>query len=142
MQAANCCSCGAGREQIARDEPVVPREALSLSLPPVHAAFFRRSHLCMLYGLRNIAAIKASLAHIAGFDSPGLVYGGDTFFIAGGNSNYVRARHLERIRELFPVNTIVTVRGCGHWVHSEAPADTVTLIMRYINRDRSGIASN
>ena len=72
----------------------------------------------------NLEAIRSNLDSIAGFDidsSPGdsATYPGDTFFIAGGNSKYVKINHLPEISKMFPSMMVRKVRGCGHWVHGE-----------------------
>jgi pimeloyl-ACP methyl ester carboxylesterase len=29
---------------------------------------------------------------------------------------------------------LTTIRGAGHWVHAEAPDDTIALLKRYLDR--------
>ena len=80
-------------------------------------------------------------------------YPGDTYFIAGGQSKYVRVQNVPAIEkvshlegtftgylshptnpssQLFPRHMLATIRGCGHWVHAENPADVLSLIGKYI----------
>jgi len=48
-----------------------------------------------------LEAIKSNLDTIAGFHVPGgTVYEGDTYFIAGGNSKYVRIKDVPEIQEV------------------------------------------
>lgn len=61
-------------------------------------------------------------------------YEGDTFFINGGASNFVRSAHMPVIAEYFPNYMLTTIRGVGHWVHAEAPGDTLALLKRYLDR--------
>lgn len=61
-------------------------------------------------------------------------YEGDAFFINGGASNFVRAGHMPVIAEYFPNYMLTTIRGAGHWVHAEAPDDTLALLKRYLDR--------
>lgn len=61
-------------------------------------------------------------------------YDGDTFFINGGASNFVRAGHMPVIAKYFPNYMLTTIRGAGHWVHAEAPDDTLALVKRYLDR--------
>lgn len=65
---------------------------------------------------------------------PKKYYEGDAFFINGGASNFVRAGHMPVIAEYFPNYMFTTIRGAGHWVHAEAPDDTLALLKRYLDR--------
>jgi esterase len=61
-------------------------------------------------------------------------YHGDVFFIHGGQSKFVRHAHMETIAQYFPNHMLTTIRGAGHWVHAEAPDDTLALLKRYLDR--------
>jgi pimeloyl-ACP methyl ester carboxylesterase len=63
-----------------------------------------------------------------------LQYHGDTFIISGGASRFIRVPHMETISSFFPNHMLTTVRGAGHWVHAEAPDDTLALLKRYLDR--------
>jgi len=88
----------------------------------------------------NIRAIAQRLHDIAGFDiqadnnATHLQYHGDTFFIHGGASRFVRHSHMSSIANYFPNHMLTTIRGVGHWVHAEAPDDTLALLERYLDR--------
>lgn len=61
-------------------------------------------------------------------------YHGDVFFIHGGASRFVKMSHLPTIASYFPNHMLTTIRGSGHWVHAEAPDDTIALLKRYLDR--------
>jgi pimeloyl-ACP methyl ester carboxylesterase len=61
-------------------------------------------------------------------------YHGDVFFIHGGASRFVRHSHISTIASFFPNHMLTTIRGSGHWVHAEAPDDTIALLKRYLDR--------
>ncbi|KAL3806833.1 hypothetical protein ACHAXA_002397 [Cyclostephanos tholiformis] len=61
-------------------------------------------------------------------------YKGDVFFIHGGASRFVRHSHISTIASYFPNHMLTTIRGSGHWVHAEAPDDTIALLKRYLDR--------
>ncbi|KAL7435881.1 hypothetical protein ACHAXH_005236 [Discostella pseudostelligera] len=63
-----------------------------------------------------------------------LQYAGDVFFIHGGASRFVRHSHISTIASYFPNHMLTTIRGVGHWVHAEAPDDTIALLKRYLDR--------
>lgn len=52
-------------------------------------------------------------------------YDGPVLWLAGGDSGYIEDHDLEPMRRLFPSARLVTVKGVGHWVHSQAPEVTV-----------------
>ena len=66
--------------------------------------------------------------------SSSLTYAGDAFFIHGGQSRFVRHAHLPAIRQYFPNHMLTTIRGSGHWVHAEAPEDTLSLLLQFLDR--------
>ncbi|WP_295658824.1 alpha/beta fold hydrolase [uncultured Nocardioides sp.] len=52
-------------------------------------------------------------------------YDGPVLWLAGADSGYVRPGDAEQMRALFPSARLVSVKGVGHWVHSQAPEVTV-----------------
>ena len=82
-----------------------------------------------------IGTIVSQLEEIAGFDVPSEAsYDGDVFIIHGGQSRFVRSSYMDQIAGFFPNHMLTTVRGAGHWVHAEAPDDTIALLKRYLDR--------
>lgn len=102
-----------------------------------------RETQCMKWKI-NINSISSQLDVIAGFDvdhnemKEGNIdvsqYTGDTFFINGGTSSFVKGAHMQVISQYFPNYMLTTIRGSGHWVHAEAPDDTLALLKRYLDR--------
>lgn len=101
----------------------------------------------------NWDGIVSELDRIAGFDAHDVAlhdiqmgdddgsgalspykYEGDTFFIHGGASRFVRHSHISTIANFFPNHMLTTIRGVGHWVHAEAPDDTIALLKQYLDR--------
>ena len=94
----------------------------------------------------NIQSIAAHLNEIAGFEicnpdgtsikttGGGLVYNGDVLFIKGGASKFVQNSHLETIQSYFPNYLLTSIRSAGHWLHAEAPEDTIAMLKRYLDR--------
>jgi pimeloyl-ACP methyl ester carboxylesterase len=90
-----------------------------------------------------VEVIAQQLDTLAGFDLPSFStssstntpsYPGDAFFIHGGQSRFVRHSHMDTIAHFFPNHMLTTIRGVGHWVHAEAPDDTLALLKRYLDR--------
>ena len=94
----------------------------------------------------NIDAIASQLNEIAGFEicnpddssieetEGGLVYSGDVLFIKGGASKFVQNSHLDTIQTYFPNYLLTSIRSAGHWLHAEAPEDTIAMLKRYLDR--------
>lgn len=94
----------------------------------------------------NIESIAAELNEIAGFNvcnsdgssieetNGGLVYNGDVLFIKGGASKFVQNSHLDTIQSYFPNYLLTSIRSAGHWLHAEAPEDTIAMLKRYLDR--------
>jgi len=80
--------------------------------------------------------IASQLDTLAGFDiaEGSTQYDGDTFFIHGGQSRFVRHSYLPSISNYFPNHLLTTIKGAGHWIHAEAPDDTTALLKRYLDR--------
>ena len=66
--------------------------------------------------------------------SKDIQYEGDVFFIHGGASRFVRSSYISTIASYFPNHMLTTIRGVGHWVHAEAPDDTIALLKKYLDR--------
>lgn len=58
-------------------------------------------------------------------------YDGPTLWVAGSESGYVRPEFEDAMRGYFPRARLVTVKGAGHWVHSERPDVFAELIRRW-----------
>lgn len=71
----------------------------------------------------NLDALEANMNRIAGWPEIEGRFGGPTLFLSGGDSDYVRPEHRERIRALFPKARFASMPGCGHWLHAEKPRD-------------------
>ena len=82
-----------------------------------------------------VGTIVEELEAIAGFDIPNTsAYDGDVFIIHGGQSRFVRHAYMNQIAEFFPNHMLTTSRGAGHWLHAEAPDDTIALLKRFLDR--------
>ena len=59
-------------------------------------------------------------------------YDGPVLWVGGDRSNYVRPEYAAAMDRWFPRNRRVTVKGAGHWVHSEQPAIFVEVLRRFL----------
>ena len=54
-----------------------------------------------------------------------------TYFIRGGNSDYIKSKDESIINKHFSDVSITTIDGVGHWVHAENPEQFYTKVMRF-----------
>jgi pimeloyl-ACP methyl ester carboxylesterase len=57
---------------------------------------------------------------------------GPVLWIAGGESRYVKREDGDHMRRLFPLARQLTIKGAGHWVHTEAPDIVVGALRRML----------
>jgi len=65
------------------------------------------------------------LADVAPYDGPVL-------WVAGADSHYVRDDYVAAMDRWFPTNRRVSIKGAGHWVHSERPQVFVEVLTRFL----------
>ena len=69
----------------------------------------------------NLALLRSSLASIGDFPDVDSAFDHPVLWMSGERSDYVLPEHEEKMRRLFPATRLVTIKGAGHWVHSEQP---------------------
>ncbi|KAK7063012.1 hypothetical protein SK128_006039 [Halocaridina rubra] len=68
--------------------------------------------------------------HISTFDIPeSSMFEGETAFISGSLSDYVRPVDEEAIQEIFPAATFHYIEGAGHWLHADKPQEFLDLVI-------------
>ncbi len=60
-------------------------------------------------------------------------YEGPVLWVAGGDSRYVKREDGDRMRRHFPRTRLFTIKGAGHWVHTDAPEIIVTALRRFLH---------
>ncbi|GAB3578954.1 alpha/beta fold hydrolase [Calidifontibacter terrae] len=84
----------------------------------------------------NLNLIAKSLDQLGGWPGnelpPGATYGGPVLWIVGGASSYVKPKYAETMRELFPHTRLVTLKGSGHWPHSQLPEVFLSTIRPFV----------
>ena len=93
-------------------------------------------------GLRwqaDLDLLLRDLPVIGGFPDdriePGQTFDHPVLWMAGERSRYVQPEHEERMRGLFPRVFTVTIKGAGHWVHSEQPEAFVSALRVFLLAD-------
>lgn len=113
--------------------------AAAVSNPATRAFLLQSLHYDLDAGrwewLLNLPVLRAGLAAIAGWpDWQGPAYPGPVLWVAGSESDYVLPEHMAAMRVLFPRVRKVTVKGAGHWVHSDRPEVFSEVLRRFTGR--------
>ncbi len=74
----------------------------------------------------QIAGWPADVDALPAFEGPVL-------WVAGGDSRYVKREDGEHMRRLFPRTRLFTIKGAGHWVHTDAPDVIVAALRRFLH---------
>lgn len=65
-------------------------------------------------------------------------YPGDTLFIRGGLSDFIKKDDREKIKNIFSNAVIITLKDAGHWVHIDVPQAFTEVVKTFILADRFG----
>jgi len=86
----------------------------------------------------NLQLLHSELATVMGFpDMTGSRFEGRVLWVRGERSDYVRDSDAPEMRALFPRTTLMTIRGAGHWVHAERPAEMIAALRTFLLNDRA-----
>lgn len=93
----------------------------------------------------NLEVLRRDLAALGGWPADevaGATYDGRVLWIGGADSHYVTDDYAAAMDELFPRNRRVTIKGAGHWVHSEQPAVFTEVLRRFLAQGQSRAGSD
>jgi esterase len=84
----------------------------------------------------NLPAIEAALPALGGWDLGGAgddaVYSGNTLFVGGGKSRFLRSSHLPAIQRHFTRFSLSTIRSADHWIHADEPEALLLITTRFM----------
>lgn len=84
----------------------------------------------------NLEVLGRDLEALGGWPADALEgvapYGGSTLWVAGASSPYVEDEYTDAMDRWFPRNRRVTIKGAGHWVHSEQPQVFTEVLRRFL----------
>jgi esterase len=90
-------------------------------------------------GLRwriNLEGLRRAMPALVDFPlSNGEQFPGETLFLRGGDSSYLRDEHLPVIHRHFPKSRIETIAGAGHWLHADKPARFLQCAQAFLDCD-------
>jgi len=83
----------------------------------------------------NLDLLHAQLPAIGDFpDLAGAQFDGPTLWVGGSRSRYITEDAEPIMRGLFPKVHQITIKGAGHWVHSEKPQEFATILRWFLKR--------
>ena len=82
--------------------------------------------------LPNLDGLKDSIADLSSNPLSNEQYNGETLFICGGRSGYVRSEHHDQINQFFPTAKIKTLANAGHDVHVEDREGFLTQLQSFL----------
>ncbi|TXL61576.1 alpha/beta fold hydrolase [Aeromicrobium terrae] len=80
----------------------------------------------------NLDVLRRDLPTIGDFPFVDATFDHPVLWVAGEHSDYIQDRHAERMRSYFPRTRLVTIKGAGHWVHSEQPEAFVSALRVFL----------
>lgn len=81
----------------------------------------------------NLDALARDLrTSVADWPEVSTSYPGPVLWVAGERSDYVRPEAAPVMRQLFPKVITLTIKGAGHWVHSEQPDAFVAALRHFL----------
>ena len=81
----------------------------------------------------NLAALQQGMAELSAFPDVGQAeYLGDSLFVYGGNSPYVKPEHAVLIRRAFPYARLRQIVGAGHWVYADQPQASGDVLASFV----------
>lgn len=83
----------------------------------------------------NLELLARHMDELAGWPAEGLgdaSYDGPVLWIGGADSDYVSEEHAPEMDRRFPRNRRITIKGAGHWVHSQQPEIFLEVLRRFV----------
>ncbi|HLS18726.1 MAG TPA: alpha/beta fold hydrolase [Paracoccaceae bacterium] len=84
----------------------------------------------------NLDALETGMGQVMGWPEnlSGKSYDGPSLFIHGGASEHEVAKSESVIRNLFPKAELQEIKGAGHWLHAEKPAEFLDAVESWLAR--------
>jgi pimeloyl-ACP methyl ester carboxylesterase len=85
----------------------------------------------------NLEVLGEELAEVTGWPAEELTdeapYDGPVLWLGGGDSGYITDENAAEMERWFPTNRRVTIKGAGHWVHSQRPEVFIEVLRRFVD---------
>lgn len=86
----------------------------------------------------NLDLLRSSLPVIGAFPHLDATFDHPVLWVAGERSDYISDADRPEMERLFPATRLVTIKGAGHWVHSEQPAIFVEALRIFLEFNAGG----
>ena len=83
----------------------------------------------------NLDTLEAEMANVLSW--PEALTGpfeGETLFLTGAESHYVKPEYRAKMRALFPNSHFAKIPGAGHWLHAEKPREFEAAVATFLDR--------
>lgn len=84
------------------------------------------------YWKMNVVDIFKNYDNIIAPIDSSKTFSGNTLFIRGEKSRYIKDEDWDGIKKIFPGASLETIPGAGHWVHADKPAELVNTVKEFI----------
>ena len=81
----------------------------------------------------NLDVLAKDMDHVLGFPQVEGAFHGNTLFLSGSESNYVKSEHRSVIKTQFPNAKFAKIPGAGHWLHAEKPREFEATVRAYLS---------
>lgn len=81
----------------------------------------------------NLSAIHQGYSQLIKENTNDTVFDGETLFIKGGNSDYIKEEYRDEIVKRFPKTNLKVVANTGHWLHAEKPDIVAKLAIKFLS---------
>ena len=86
----------------------------------------------------NLKTIGASFKKVMKGISPARIFKKPTLFLRGEYSDYMTSADLAIIKRIFPLSTVMTVKGTGHSIHIDAAETFVHIVNEFSRANKAG----
>ncbi len=80
----------------------------------------------------NLPVLSREIYQIGGDFTDTQVVEKPILFIRGSESGYIFDEDISMIQEIFPLASVLTIQGAGHWVQAEKPEAFVEAVIQFI----------
>lgn len=102
---------------------------------PILASFFTQSlDLKEKKWRLNLDVLADQMPFILSFPAFESAYDGQSLFLTGAESDYVKRDYRDEIKRLFPDAGFLKIPGAGHWLHAEKPREFEAAVRAWLNR--------
>lgn len=86
----------------------------------------------------NLEVLLRDLPIIGGFVPDGGPFERPVLWVSGERSPYIQDEHRPIMEGIFPRTVLLTIKGAGHWVHSEKPEAFVSALRTFLSAPDRG----